>query len=61
MTANDFQLLPIDLENVTMVETLPLHHRGPFDRLLIAQARHEGLTLVSIDPAFGAYGVTRIW
>jgi len=61
VTVNDFQLLPIDLEHVTMVETLPLHHRDPFDRLLIAQARHEGLTLVSIDSAFDAYGVTRIW
>ncbi|HSO81522.1 type II toxin-antitoxin system VapC family toxin [Thiocapsa sp.] len=44
-----------------MVETLPPHHRDPFDRLLVAQARQEGLTLVSSDTAFDAYGVTRIW
>lgn len=61
LPANDFQLLPIDLAHVTMVEVLPPHHRDPFDRLLIAQARIEGLTLLSIDSAFDAYGVTRIW
>lgn len=61
LPANDFQLLPIHLEHVTLVETLPPHHRDPFDRLLIAQARQEGLTLVSSDTAFDAYGVTRVW
>lgn len=61
LIANDFQLLPIDLGHVTLVETLPPHHRDPFDRLLITQARHEGLTLVSSDTAFDAYGVTRMW
>ncbi|RKT46174.1 type II toxin-antitoxin system VapC family toxin [Thiocapsa rosea] len=61
LPANDFQLLPIDLGHVTLVETLPLRHRDPFDRLLMAQAQHGGLTLVSIDSAFDAYGVTRIW
>jgi PIN domain nuclease of toxin-antitoxin system len=44
LPANDFQLLPIDLGHATLVETLPLHHRDPFDRLLIAQAWQEGLT-----------------
>jgi PIN domain nuclease of toxin-antitoxin system len=38
LPANDFQLLPIDLGHATLVETLPPHHRTPFDRLLIAQA-----------------------
>lgn len=61
LPANDFQLLPIDLGHATLVETLPLHHRDPFDRLLIAQAWQEGLTLVSSDTAFDAYGITRVW
>jgi PIN domain nuclease of toxin-antitoxin system len=61
LPANDFHLLPITLDHVTKVETLPRHHRDPFDRLLIAQALHEGLSLVSIDPAFDAYGVQRVW
>ncbi len=36
---------------------LPLHHRDPFDRLLVAQAGHEQLTLVSVDEVFDHYGV----
>ena len=40
---------------------LPLHHRDPFDRLLIAQATEENLTLVSRERAFRAYDVPRIW
>jgi PIN domain nuclease of toxin-antitoxin system len=39
------------------VARLPLHHRDPFDRLLIAQAQHEGLTLVTADPRIDAYDV----
>jgi PIN domain nuclease of toxin-antitoxin system len=39
----------------------PSHHRDPFDRLLVAQALAEGIPLVSADPRFDAYGVTRLW
>ncbi len=61
LPANAFQLLQIGLGHITCLETLPLHHRDPFDRLLIAQALQEPLTLVSIDTAFDQYGVPRIW
>ena len=40
---------------------LPLHHRDPFDRLLISQARLEGLTLATRDREFAAYEVARLW
>jgi PIN domain nuclease of toxin-antitoxin system len=39
------------------VADLPVHHRDPFDRLLISQARSEGLTIVTADPRFAAYDV----
>lgn len=42
-------------EHIARVYTLSLHHADPFDRVLIAQAIHEGLTLVSSDEAFPAY------
>ncbi len=61
LTPNNFQLLPIGLDHVTLVETLPPHHRDPFDRILIAQARCDGLALVSADPLFDDYGITRVW
>jgi PIN domain nuclease of toxin-antitoxin system len=49
--------LPIELDHALGVERLPRHHTDPFDRLLIAQAVVEGLTLVSADRAFDAYNV----
>jgi PIN domain nuclease of toxin-antitoxin system len=58
---NNFELLPITLEHATSVETLPQHHRDPFDRLLIAQANMEGLTLISADAIFQQYDVKCLW
>lgn len=43
------------------VAILPFHHRDPFDRLLVAQAQEENLSIVSADPALDAYGIERIW
>jgi PIN domain nuclease of toxin-antitoxin system len=37
------------------------HHRDPFDRMIIAQARRNGLDVVGADADFDAYGVTRLW
>jgi len=54
-------LLPIGCEHLGEVSRLPFHHRDPFDRILIAQAKVEQLTLVSRDKAFDAYGVSRFW
>ena len=58
---NNFDLLPIGLDHATAVEGLPMHHRDPFDRLLIAQAMMEGLSLVSADGIFDQYGISRLW
>jgi PIN domain nuclease of toxin-antitoxin system len=55
-----FDLLAISLEHATAVESLPLHHKDPFDRLLTAQAIVEGISIVSADPSFDAYSVHRI-
>jgi PIN domain nuclease of toxin-antitoxin system len=61
ITRNNFDLLPISLEHATAVETLPMHHRDPFDRLLIAQAMIEQADVVSIDSVFDSYQVKRQW
>ena len=58
--ANGFRLLGIELDDVAVIETLP-HHRDPFDRLLVAQAKSRKLPVVSSDRAFSDYGVKRIW
>lgn len=47
--------------HVLAYRQLPLHHRDPFDRMLVAQALSESLTIVGNDEALDAYGVQRIW
>lgn len=61
VAANDFEILEVTADHVLAVEDLPLHHRDPFDRLLIAQAITEDLQLVSADAAFGPYPIQRVW
>jgi PIN domain nuclease of toxin-antitoxin system len=61
LEVNGFSLIAISLEHAAGVADLPFHHRDPFDRLLVAQALSEGLSLVSADPIFRRYGVTRVW
>lgn len=57
LIANEFDTLPITVEHAMAAGRLPLHHSDPFDRMLIAQARKEGLTLVSVDERLGQYDV----
>jgi PIN domain nuclease of toxin-antitoxin system len=60
-TSDAFALLPIELDELDLLTTLPLHHRDPFDRLLIAQALVRGIPLLSADTVFDRYGVERLW
>lgn len=55
--ASDVKLLPILPEHALHTSSLPRHHGDPFDRLLIAQAQLEGLTLVTADSHFASYDV----
>jgi PIN domain nuclease of toxin-antitoxin system len=52
--------LAITFEHAVAVARLPRHHRDPFDRILVAQAQCEGLTIVTVDPAITAYEVRTI-
>ncbi len=61
IAANSFSPLPITIHHALMVADLPLIHRDPFDRLLIAQADLEDLTLVTSDAQIRRYGVRTIW
>jgi PIN domain nuclease of toxin-antitoxin system len=61
LNLNGIGLLNITIDHVSLVATLPFHHRDPFDRLLIAQAITEKMSVVSIDVAFDTYGITRLW
>jgi PIN domain nuclease of toxin-antitoxin system len=61
LATNGFDVLPIELAHATFVETLPPHHKDPFDRLLIAQLLIERFDVISADQVFDQYGVTRLW
>lgn len=61
MRLNGIELLDIKMEHVFVVAKLPFHHRDPFDRLLIAQARVEDMPIVGSDMAFGAYAIRQLW
>lgn len=61
IVGNDFEILPIEPRHASLLTTLTLHHKDPFDRLLVAQALVEGIPLVSCDPALDVYGIQRLW
>ena len=61
LSLNGIALLGITISHTAVVAGLPFHHRDPFDRLLVAQAMTEQMSIVSRDTAFDAYAVTRLW
>ena len=61
LAASGIQTLPISLKHTARVAVLPRHHRDPFDRMLVAQALCESLTLASRDRELAKYGVTLLW
>lgn len=61
MNLNGINILDITTAHVAQVVNLPFHHRDPFDRLLIAQAKIEGMPIVGADETFDAYTITRMW
>ncbi|MFC1735675.1 type II toxin-antitoxin system VapC family toxin [Candidatus Hydrogenedentota bacterium] len=60
LLANAFQELPITIAHATAAEQLPNHHSDPFDRMLVAQAKVEGLTLVTRDKNIARYRIALV-
>lgn len=58
---NELRTLVITAHDIWELANLPLIHRDPFDRLLIAQARHKDLTIISADAMFASYPVKVVW
>src|SRR5205085_7863072 len=57
LETNDLTVSPVALTHVLALDSLPFHHKDPFDRLLIAQSVEEELTIVTTDSQFSAYSV----
>ena len=61
LAASHVRVLPITLNHVLRIESLDLHHRDPFDRMLIAQSLEENVPVLTADPVFRKYPVQVIW
>ena len=61
LIAAGIRILPLAFTDTVQFRYLPLHHRDPFDRILVAQAMNHSLVLISRDPAFDAYAIQRLW
>ena len=55
------EILQIQTKHLSILRDLPLHHRDPFDRMIIAQAKLEKMTLISADGMFDQYGISLLW
>ena len=58
---NSIEILGITVDHLKVAAILPFHHRDPFDRLIIAQAKVGGLPIISVDEVFDDYGMGREW
>ncbi|GIV71213.1 type II toxin-antitoxin system VapC family toxin [Caldilinea sp.] len=58
---NSIEILPVTLAHVLALDKLPVHHKDPFDRLLVVQAMVEEAVLVSGDPNITKYAVQVVW
>jgi PIN domain nuclease of toxin-antitoxin system len=61
VSENQIKIMQIELSHIYTIDLLPHHHRDPFDRIIIAQAMNEKISIASIDKAFEAYSIERIW
>lgn len=61
LAENGIETLPVSIDHLLALERLPMHHRDPFDRLLIAQSIEEGWPIITGDPAFKQYPIRVIW
>lgn len=61
LVPSEIQIISINLNHLEVYTQLPLFHRDPFDRLIIAQSISENLPILSVDNKFDRYAVTKIW
>lgn len=61
LAAGSFHSLPVTVAHANLAGSMPGTHRDPFDRLLAAQCKLENLKLLTVDPAFGEFGIDIVW
>lgn len=58
---NSIQILPVNFEHIQKLTELPFHHRDPFDRVIIAQAISEQMSIITKDELFSHYSINILW
>ncbi len=61
LLSKNIHILPLELSHILSLKDMPTHHKDPFDRILIAQAMSENMTLVSVDANFNLYDINLLW
>ena len=61
LAENGIEVLPISIDHLLALDRLPMHHRDPFDRMLVAQSMEEGWPIITADPVFKQYPIRVIW
>ena len=61
LAENGIEVLPISVDHLLALERLPVHHRDPFDRMLIAQSMEENIPVITADQIFSRYSIEVIW
>jgi PIN domain nuclease of toxin-antitoxin system len=61
LSINNIKVISVEVNHLSTLLNLPYHHADPFDRMLIAQAQSENLTILSADRHFAAYSINVIW
>jgi PIN domain nuclease of toxin-antitoxin system len=61
MDGSDMTVLPIEVRHAAVLSSLPMHHKDPFDRMIVSQSIAEQIPIASADAALDAYGVERLW
>jgi len=59
--SNDITIVPIETTHLTVLKELPFIHRDPFDRMLVATAMSEQMTIITADGSIAQYDVLHIW
>lgn len=61
VTDQGVEVVPVGHEHCTRLADLPLHHRDPFDRMLVVQAQDAGVPILTVDPKLAAYDIELLW
>ena len=61
ISQNGFKILPITQQHLENINNMPFHHRDPFDRIIVATAKAENMTILTVDEGIRRYDIKCVW